>query len=237
MLNWLKVNRFHIICLQETFITCETDQEIKNEFYEFGLLFNCCSTSLHSKGVSILISYDIGKYNAKELCQSNDGCHILLHLKIEGVQNDFVISSVYAPNDIKGKVNFLKEVKDLVKIHNKNNPYFVIAGDLNTCYDVIDGASGNIDKSGYYLKESIESNRLVKIYRCMNPGKKSFLYIHPSMPSRNSHIDYILVSEYAQKYVNTCNITCCPVPDHKAVTANLNLTERKREKGYWKLNK
>ena len=56
------------------------------------------------------------------------------------------------------------------------------------------------------------------------------------MPSRNSRIDYILVSENVQKYVDTCNITCCPVPDHKAVTANLNLTERKRGKGYWKLN-
>ena len=236
LLNWLKVNRFHIICLQETFITCEIDQEMRNEFYEFGLLFNCCSTSVHSKGVSILISHDIGKYNAQELYKSNDGRQILLNLNIDGVQNDFVISSVYAPNDIKGKISFLKEVKDLVKKHNKNNPYLVIAGDLNTCYNVIDRASGNIDKSGYYLKELIESNGLVDIYRCMNPDKKSFLYIHPTMPSRNSRIDYILVSENVQKYVDTCNITCCPVPDHKAVTANLNLTERKRGKGYWKLN-
>ena len=122
----------------------------------------------------------------------------MLHLKIDGVQNDFVISSVYAPNDIKGKINFLKVVNDLVKTHNKNNPYLVIAGDLNTCYNVIDRASGNIDKSGYYLKES---NGLVDIYRCMNPDKKSFSYIHPTIPSRNSRIDYILVSENVQKYV------------------------------------
>ena len=235
LLNWLKVSRFHIICLQETFITYEIDQEISNEFYEFGLLFNCCSTSVHSKGVSILISHDIGKYNAQEFYKSNDGRQILLHLKIDGVQNDFVISSVYAPNDIKGKINFLKEVNDLVKTHNKNNPYLVIAGDLNTCYNVIDRASGSIDKSGYYLKELIESNGLVDIYRCMNPDKKSFPYIHPTIPSRNSRIDYVLVSENVQKYVNTCNIICCPVPDHKAVTPNLYLTE-KRGKGYWKLN-
>ena len=69
----------------------------------------------------------------------------LLHLKIDGVQIDFVISSVYAPNDVKGKINFLKEVNDLVKTHNKNNPY-LISGDLNTCYDVIDRVSGNIYK-------------------------------------------------------------------------------------------
>ena len=101
----------------------------------------------------------------------------------------------------------------------------------------------------------------------MNPDKKSFSYIHPTIPSRNGRIDYILVSESVQKYVSTCNITCCPksklgfnvpfnsqghigtgpqhchlwdtccpVPDHKVVTANLYLTERKRGKGYWKLN-
>ena len=74
---------------------------------------------MHSKGVSILISHDIGNYNAQELYKSNDGRPILLHLKIDGVQNYFVISSVYAPNDIKGKINFLKEVKDLVKTNQK----------------------------------------------------------------------------------------------------------------------
>ena len=194
LLNWLKVNRFHIICLQETFITCEIDQEIRNEFYEFGLLFNCCSRSVHSKGVSILISHGIGKYNAQELYKSNDGRQILLHLKIDGVQNDFVISSVYAPNNFRGKIIFLKDVNHLVKTHNKNNPYLGIAWDLNTCYDVIDRASGNIDKSGYYLKELIESNGLVDIYCCMNPDKKIFSYIHSTIPSRNSRIDYILVS-------------------------------------------
>ena len=130
LLNWLKVNRFHIICLQETFITYEIDQEMRNEFYEFGLLFNCCSTSVHSKGVSILISHDIGKYNAQELYKSNDGRQILLNLNIDGVRNDFVISSVYAPNDIKGKISFLKEVKDLVKNIIRTIPILLLLGIL-----------------------------------------------------------------------------------------------------------
>ena len=55
-------------------------------------------------------------------------------------------------------------------------------------------------------------------------------------PSRNSQINFILVSDNLSGYAKASAILYAPVPDHKAVCASFDSNYRKQGKGYWKLN-
>ena len=74
------------------------------------------------------------------------------------------------------------------------------------------------------------------MFAVQNPQSKEFSYIHGSNSSRNSRIDYILTAKHLDRSVIETSLSCCPAPDHKAVTLKLNLQSYNRGKGYWKLN-
>ena len=72
--------------------------------------------------------------------------------------------------------------------------------------------------------------------KCYIPTVVDTTYIDPSFRHANSRLDIVCVCPELETYVQSCVHKLTPCPDHKAVIMTLMLSERKRGKGYWKLN-
>ena len=66
--------------------------------------------------------------------------------------------------------------------------------------------------------------------------KKQFTYIDPTRKGRDSRIDMWLIPKNIVHKTKSCNIIQAPTPDHKAVVLEVQVSDRKRGKGYWKMN-
>ena len=68
------------------------------------------------------------------------------------------------------------------------------------------------------------------------PDTVGFTYIDPSFRHANSRLDILCICPELETYVQSCVHKLTPCPDHKAAIMTLMFSERKRGKGYWKLN-
>ncbi len=157
---------------------------------------------------------------------------LLLNAVIDG--KTISVVSVYAPNDAKSRVQFLTSTERFVRENCGDINSVIIGGDLNTVDMEIDRKSGNLDGSSKQFSQFKKSMHVTDIWRKANPGNVEFTY--GTNPQNMSRIDYLLcTNEFARRVTDVC-ITSAPVPDHQAVKAEFSLQDRRRGRGYWKLN-
>ena len=171
-----------------------------------------------------------------DIHKTNDGRKIMTNIKFLPENTVFSLVSVYAPNNEKDKIKFIHDCTEWVNKHSTDNSHIIICGDFNTTYRKNDRASGNIDKASTAFTNMMASLSLEDTFVYQNPKEIKYTYIHSSNHSRNSRIDYILLSDNLKSWIKDASIICCPAPDHKAVTLEICFTTNKRGKGYWKLN-
>ena len=111
-----------------------------------------------------------------------------------------------------------------------------VGGDFNCVSAAIDKASGNLDKSSRVLDKIKNDLKLVDVWRSLNPSQKQFSFIDPSNKGHDSRIDLWLVPKSNLQHVNSCTMVQAPTPDHKAVSLDIQFCDKKRSRGYWKLN-
>ena len=79
--NWLKRKDFHIVCLQETYVTEEILLDIEKDFHDLGKLYISYSESPHARGVGILISHKLSNWKVINVNKDDNGRMILLNTK------------------------------------------------------------------------------------------------------------------------------------------------------------
>ena len=115
LIQWIKNNKFQIICLQETFL-------VKNKIKQFeadwsGKCFHSTSNSSHCGGVSILLNEKF-YFNVINTVESNDGRALL---NISHHNQTYTIVNLYAPNHEAGRICFFNYIKKWILQHSKNN--------------------------------------------------------------------------------------------------------------------
>ena len=236
IMNWLKTKNFDIAYFQETFITQNICKEIEKDFSLVGKIFSCFSDSSHSRGVSVLLSHNLSNLEVIDIHKGTDGRKIMINATLLPSNRVFSLVSVYAPNNDKDKIKFIQECYVWVDTLRASNSQILMGGDFNTTYRRKDRASGNIDKAGVAFKDMMSSLQLQDTFAHLNPKQTKYTYIHSSNHSRNSRIDYLLVSTDLKNSIQVASTLCCPAPDHKAVITEICLAKKTRGKGYWKLN-
>ena len=102
-LTWLSENRLDIACLQETFCTANNQSEF-NKNCE-GQSYHSLSDSPHSRGVAILINNKL--HISKFKCYNdNYGRILVMSFEMQGLS--YTICSIYAPNKLKDRLEFLE---------------------------------------------------------------------------------------------------------------------------------
>ena len=230
--EWIKQQKPQIVFLQETFCT-ENLQPYLNSMWK-GKMFHSLSDSNHSRGVSILLSENLD-YKVINVHESKDGRKLMLN--IEMLNNIFSLVCVYAPNRIKERSDFLKGLHKWFNQYALNPENSMICGDFNCCIgkNDRDPATHLKDTSRKEFSNFVHINNLIDMGTLNKDGRVEFTYIDKRFGTK-SRLDYTFISDKCILQKENSRTMYAVSCDHKAVVSNLNFSENKKGKGYWKLN-
>ena len=232
--TWLSENKLDIACLQETFCTANNQSEF-NKNWE-GQSYHSLSDSPHSRGVAILINDKL--HISKVKCYNdNYGRILVMNFELQGLS--YTICSIYAPNKLKDRLEFLETTRKFINDKKTINSNVIICGDMNTVLDRDDRSAKGSDTGTLRLKKMIENFSLRDAHVLNNSmygdNDKGHTYINPGNANVKSRIDYILLDDNLCAYMNAFKLRISPAPDHKCIEIHLR-NNNNRGKSIWKLN-
>ena len=235
LIQWMRQNKFDIICLQETFLTAEILHTLQREWS--GQMYHSLSDSIHSKGVSIFFKPHLDVTHMSTY-KDMDGRRLLVNFKL-GPESIFTVVTVYAPNIITQRVEFLKRTEKWIKQHCIAEQFLIVMGDFNSPFRVEDRTSHFSDPSGKHLQSLLKYNNLNDLFVKMhedNTGDPQFTWIDPADASHQSRLDYIFITDLLCNLATDFQTVTPPISDHKAVIAIFDNISKNRGPGYWKMN-
>lgn len=200
----------------------------------------------NGKGTAILFGSDL-QYVLKEEKVHNHGRYIIILAEIQG--NNFLLINSYLPNIEKDQVSIIKEI--ILKVNSMNIPietYIIWGGDFNFCFDIeLEAYGGNpVEKikSTETIETIMKEYDLCDIWRLRNQGVKRYTWRgagqgKSSKPGQflQRRLDFFLVSDELQPFVEKCDIIPAPSTDHSAITIKFkSFKEGKRGPSFWKFN-
>ena len=235
LFQWLRENKFDIICLQETFFNADILETIQREWS--GKMYHSLSNSVHSKGVSIIFRSRLDVTHLSTY-KDMDGRRLLVNFKL-GSDSIFTVVTVYAPNVTTQRVEFLKRTEKWIKQHCIAEQLLILTGDFNSTYRTEDRTSNFSDPSGKHLENLQKYNAVydlfVKIYED-STSNPQFTWVDPADASHQSRLDYIFTSDLLSNLATDFQTVHPPISDHKAVIATFDNVSKNRGPGYWKMN-
>ncbi len=229
--HFLQQQQIDIALLQETYVTKVNREKFDHDWA--GKVIHSESDSSHSRGVAILIRSGIDATVVK-CYRGEEGRKVIANVDING--EILTIVSAYAPNKVGQRIDFLKRLCKCVRQNSTNPDKIIIGADLNVADSEIDRTKPFVDRSVEQLRKMKRELNMQDLFRRIYPNKRDYTFIDPSGNGTMSRIDYILASEPLLGKVKQVKIKSAPVPDHRAVSAVIDLKSRPRGRGYWKLN-
>ena len=229
--SWLHAQNTDIACLQETFWTNELEDKITSEwtgpcYFSHG--------SNHSKGVSILFKKNL-PIEIVNVYVKYDGRAVAV--RISHKNNCYLILNVYAPTKLTDKRKFYKNISIWSKKIIKQEDLLICGGGWNTIQTPTLDTRGvaSVYKTPHSFRKFIKKNKLVDVWRKINPTKKQFTWRQNSL-GIYSRLDYWLISSILCPTVYSTDIRPALKCDHNAISLKLKISSSARGKGYWKIN-
>lgn len=224
-----------VIFLQEMHCL-NTDKSKWNLEWKGNMVLSCGKND--SCGVGVLFK-DSLDYTIVNSIVDDDGRYILLRCQIQ--DRSFVLLNVYAPNREQEHIIFLQNIvgkmNDFV---NEEDEYFILGGDWNvTATTDIDRMGGNpkLWQDSLNVLENMQHQfDLLDIWRAKHPNTRRYTW-RQSKPLKQSRIDYWLISDNLQSYIEKTDI--CPGirTDHSAITIHIKtFKDNTPGRSYWKFN-
>ena len=145
--------------------------------------------SSHSRSVSIIVSHKIPDLEVIDTHRTNDGRKVLVNVKLTSISKILSLISIYAPNNDNERTKFFEGCCNWIDKTSTDKSQIVMAGDFNTTYRAIDRPSGKIDKTSESFVDMMATLELLDTFAYLNEKQTKSTYIHPSIKSRNSHIE------------------------------------------------
>jgi len=231
LFEWINDQQIDIVLVQESY--CTEDFEKRFRLHWDGDIYHSFTNSKHAKGVCILVRKEF-RCNIIKIIKDNEGRKMLLKIDIDGDCYD--IANLYCPTVLKDRIEFLRKCTDWLHANVRDDSNLIVGGDVNCIDWPTDRVSLETDKSSVYLRKLKNKFNITDIWKIMNPHTRDYTYIDPSYRNRNSRIDILCACEKIVSRIESCEHSLAPCPDHKAVIMKFACNDRKRGKGYWKLN-
>ena len=229
VVSYLQALRPNIICLQDTHLT-------KNEENEIRSLSNCeCLISgvkTNSRGVAILI---MNNFECKITCSTADenGNMICADLNMGSLSVRLV--NIYAPNT--DSPQFFQNINELIEENTME--HFVICGDfnlvLNPALDCSNYVSINNPRAHETLLESLKVHNLKDVFRYLHHNTRRYTW-RRKKPIKQARLDYCIVSSPFTDFISSCNIIPGYRSDHSIVKVNIQTSQFTCGRGLWKFN-
>ena len=230
--HWLKTKQAHIIFLQETHSTKETES-LWFADWDGEIIFSHGTSQ--ARGTAILFSRNTPKSLSQSLIDKN-GRYIVLDMDINGLKLTLCNTCIYAPNNDDSE--FFIDV--IQKIESIPNDHRIIGGDFNLVLDLDADKYGGLRtthlKSQCAIKSYMEETDLVDMWRQQHPNEKKFTWIRRNPNIMFCRLDFFLVSFGLTQKIENSSIGASYRSDHSPVLMTLLPFNNERGKGFWKLN-
>ena len=187
-----------------------------------------------SRGIAVLISKTMGdKIINIEKC--SNGRYIIFDIIENG--ETVSIAAIYAPNE--DSPVFFKQIRESLK---KRQEKKVIIGDFNLTLNVEKDRLNTYCNNNQAKEEVLnimDEFYLKDVWRVRNEDKLEYSWSKKTVRSEErkaSRIDFTLVSGGLDQSVELIQYLSSIMTDHRAIYMVLELTQKDRGAGYWKLN-
>ncbi|KAL9975265.1 hypothetical protein ACROYT_G012410 [Oculina patagonica] len=190
-----------------------------------------------SKGVLILVS-DKLQFELKSVNQDSEGRYVLIEALIQ--ESRFLLLNIYSPNKTSEQCTFFANILSILDgtdFHSQTQ--VIIGGDFNVHLDAeMDNEGGRVEKkdSVKNISDKKLEYDLVDIWRIRNPDKRQFTW-RQKRPRVQRRLDYWLISDCLQDFIEHADIIPSIKSDHSAITLQINTIEDKvRGPSHWVFN-
>lgn len=228
--EYIKSKDFDIYCLQDTHFLHENEAGIIDQWGNSKTVFS--NFKSNSRGVAILFNKNTDLKIHKNVADNN-GNFIIIDITIYNQR--FTLVNLYGPNS--DSPNFFSQISE--HIDDIGNTDTIICGDyncvLNPDLDYYNYKGINNAKARNTVLEIINEKYLIDPFRENYPTKKKFTW-RKKNPCKQARLDYFLISESLRQFVKKADIESGYRSDHSMVTLELNFTNFKQGRSYWKHN-
>ena len=234
--TWLKDHNVHnsITFLQE----CHSDVQTQAKWSQDwpGTTYFSHGTT-HSCGVITHVGKNL-EFSFKDKIVDDNGRYIILMCEIQG--SEYLLVNVYAPNNENQQLVFYSELEECISsLKLPDNTLIIWGGDFNchlTNLDAYGGRGTFKRKSVNKIESIIYENDLCDIWRLKNENLCQFTWRFLN-PLIQRQLDYFLVSNCLQPFVNSCKICNAVSTDHSAVILSISeLSKSEKGPSHWRLN-
>lgn len=227
--NFLKDQKHHIYCLQDTHFTKKQEKAIYAQ-WSGECLFSFSKSN--ARGVAILFNKNL-EYEIHKKINDDIGNFIALDVTIE--KNRLTLVNLYGPNN--DNPDFYEKVFET--IDGLNNDKYIICGDfnlvLNPEIDYYNYKRINNKKARENLLKHITERLLIDPFRDFFPSVKRYTWRRCN-PVQQARLDFFLVTEDLVPNIKNCEIQSSYKSDHSFITLNINFSDISHGKGLWKHN-
>ena len=234
--DWAHQRKFDILMLQECYCSEDVESKWTDDWGGGTCIFS--HGTKHSKGTMILFNKCLD-IDILSTTVDISGRYIIIKCIIQG--EPFTLVNLYAPNSMRDKQQFFKDLsKKLDNINLDINDHLIMAGDWNSIQESTLDKKGGNENSGNTvtgsMTELLGQLELVDIWRCRNPELKRFTF-RQKTPLIFSRLDYFMISNNMQDNIVDANMTSSIWSDHSAVTLYVkHLPPMKKGNSHWKFN-
>ena len=228
--HYLRHKNFDVIFLQETH-SCKNSEKYWRSQWAGNILFSHGSSN--SRGTAILFKR---KSAISVKYQVHDPCGRYVIAQVEFEMLSFLLVNLYAPNidDESYFVDLAKIIAD-IPVDLK-----MIGGDYNLVLDVNKDKSGGIPtthfKSQEVIKNLIQSEDLIDIWRHQHPYDHTYTWYRKNPELIQCRLDFFLVSNTFLPMCLGTDIIPGYMSDHSIVTFTIEIENSKKGPGFWRLN-
>ena len=232
VLNYLRMNKYSIICLQDTHFTQNMLAQINREW---GYTCYHSTFSSNSRGTSIFITNTF-EFKPNNCIEDPNGNFIILDCNIE--DHRILVVTIYAPN--KDTPSYFQELQN--KISSLNIPNIIIVGDWNLILDSTQDCKNykhinNPNARKKVIEMKLHLN-LIDIWRESNALKRQYTWKKKLTNGelQAARLDFFLVSETLLQYTYEEKISAGYRSDHSIVSMNIRFNKGLKGRGFWKFN-
>ena len=227
--NWVKARRISIVCFQETHSTKDVAVKWEDEWGS-----KCFFSHGDSKSVGVSVMFRNGfDFKVNDSILDQNGLYIILDLTV--YEQRLTLVCLYGYNTDKPEL-FTEILQKSAGFANTSflfcGDWYVVQNKSDDTYNVIHDRNQNARKKIEELKETFE---LLYPWRSCYPVDKKFTWRQTS-PTKQSRIDYFLVSEDIFSFMEYTKIIPGYRTGHSAIVFNFSASPANRGKGYWKFN-
>ena len=202
----MRAQRIAVLVVQEAQVTDEEAKKIEKE--NPGILILNNGEYTNKMGTLFAINTEIIKATDEGIIMSHETIikNRASRLKIKwGMEQQLDIVNVYAPNDNKEKVEFLKEIKEKIKVAKGEE--ICIMEDFNCVEDSTDRcpARRDIKKVEEAMNELVKKFKLKDVWRGMHKEEKGYTFIQKATKS-TVRIDRTYAMERLERLVYEAEI-------------------------------